>query len=119
MVSSYQKRGLQAIFDSSQDGLVSLEAPWYLPNFCDFPEKIVLLPNRLVHGKDVGWCFLMFFLISCGRQKVGTPLKCIVSCNMEAKNGSMEDIPSGNHAHASMLNFMGVTNSIHLLIRPI
>ena len=40
---------MQAIFDSSQDGLVSLEAPWYLPSFCD-----ILDGEDIVATKGVG-----------------------------------------------------------------
>lgn len=58
-----QKRGLQAIFDSSQDGLVSLEAPWYLPSFCDLDGEDIVATKGVGPLKGCGVVFSdLFFL---------------------------------------------------------
>ena len=103
--STVKNRGLQAIFDSSQDGLVSLEAPWYLPSFCDFLDGEDIVATKGVGPlKGCGVVFSDLFFWGVETTKSSYTLENALKC----EHGSWTWIhgrwfPSGNHAHDVMV----------------
>lgn len=115
--STVKNRGLQAIFDSSQDGLVSLEAPWYLPSFSDILDGEDIVATKGVGPlKGCGVVFSDLFFWGVDRQKVGTPLKKTLKCKhgswIHGSMGRPSIRKSCSWSHGSMLNFMGC-NKFH------